>query len=175
MPESEMDTSEKNAPIEPYDFKNLPAHACHYCGIHEEGSVVKCQKCSKWFCNGKGAKDYGSHILWHMVKANHKEIQVHPESPLKDSPLECYLCGSLQKYVLTRVGQLVHQREDTSLHHFVVQRTMFEPDLAQPPQKDETHFDTSNWQPLIENKQLQTWLVAEPSAYEIQRSRQVTP
>jgi regulator of nonsense transcripts 1 len=42
--------------VEPYDFNNLPAHACAYCGIHDPESVVKCgaKDCNKWFCNGKG-------------------------------------------------------------------------------------------------------------------------
>jgi len=35
-----------------------------------------------------------------MVKSGHKEIQVHPESPLKDSPLECYVCGGKNTFLL---------------------------------------------------------------------------
>ena len=67
---------ESSVIIEPFDFNNLPEHACVYCGIHDPKTVVKCKSknCNKWFCNGKGQNDYGSHILWHMVKANHKEI-----------------------------------------------------------------------------------------------------
>ena len=88
--------------VEPYDFKNLPEHACVYCGVHEERCVVKCKSknCNKWFCNGKGQNEFGSHILWHMVKSNHKEIIVHPDSALKESPLECYLCESKNMFLL---------------------------------------------------------------------------
>lgn len=41
---------------EEFDWRDLPAHACSYCGIHEVNSVVKCtaKNCSKWFCNSKG-------------------------------------------------------------------------------------------------------------------------
>ena len=28
--------------IQPYDFDNLPPHACAYCGIHDPCAVVKC-------------------------------------------------------------------------------------------------------------------------------------
>ena len=62
--------------LEPYDFNNLPPHACAYCGIHDVQAVVKClhQDCQKWFCNGKGLNEYGSHIVLHLVKSKHKEI-----------------------------------------------------------------------------------------------------
>ena len=33
------------------EVKELPAHACAYCGIHNPGSVVRCIKSAKWFCN----------------------------------------------------------------------------------------------------------------------------
>ena len=33
--------------------KDLPAHACCYCGIHDPMYVVRCQLTKKWFCNGK--------------------------------------------------------------------------------------------------------------------------
>lgn len=32
----------RDEPIEPYDFDNLPAHKCAYCGVHEVSAVVKC-------------------------------------------------------------------------------------------------------------------------------------
>lgn len=65
--------------VEPYDFNNLPPYACAYCGVHNTECVVKCvhKDCNKWFCNGKGVSEYGSHALLHMVKAKHKEIQLH--------------------------------------------------------------------------------------------------
>jgi regulator of nonsense transcripts 1 len=62
--------------VEPFDFNNLPPSSCAYCGIHDPKCVVQCKSknCNKWFCNGKGTNDFGSHILWHMVKSNHKEV-----------------------------------------------------------------------------------------------------
>jgi regulator of nonsense transcripts 1 len=54
----------------------LPAHACAYCGIHNAGSVVKCLACNKWFCSARGNSS-SSHIINHLVRARHKEVQLH--------------------------------------------------------------------------------------------------
>ena len=56
---------------EGYYSKDLPPHACKYCGIHDPGCVVMCNLCKKWFCNGKGNTS-GSHIVNHLVRAKHK-------------------------------------------------------------------------------------------------------
>ena len=48
--------------------KDLPAHACCYCGIHDPMYVVRCQLTKKWFCNGRGNTS-GSHIINHLVRA----------------------------------------------------------------------------------------------------------
>ena len=160
--ESQIDQSqESSVVIEPFDFKTLPDYSCVYCGIHDPKTMVKCKSknCNKWFCNGKGSNDYGSHILWHMVKANHKEIQVHPESPLKDSPLECYLCGSKNMFLLGYISA------KTEACIILLCR---EPCLSNISQKDDqSHLDTTNWLPLIENKAIQPWLVSEPCATDI--------
>jgi len=73
-------TAEEIKGLEPYDLANLPPHACAYCGVHDPKAVVKCahQDCQKWFCNGKGLSEYGSHIVLHLVKSKHKEIALHP-------------------------------------------------------------------------------------------------
>ena len=57
--------------VEPYDFANLPTHACAYCGVHDPESVVQClqKDCKKWFCNGRGHNEFGSHAVLHMIKA----------------------------------------------------------------------------------------------------------
>ena len=34
--------------------RELPAHACAYCGIHDPAAVVFCNTTKKWFCNGRG-------------------------------------------------------------------------------------------------------------------------
>ena len=46
--------------------KDLPSHACSYCGIHDPACVVLCTTTRKWFCNGRGSTS-GSHIVNHLV------------------------------------------------------------------------------------------------------------
>lgn len=95
----------------------LPPHACRcglwhllprgvllnlsfsYCGIHSPASVVKCLVCSKWFCNSRGNTS-ASHIVNHLVRAKHKEVILHAESPLGETTPECYICGSKNVFML---------------------------------------------------------------------------
>src|SRR3984957_1308928 len=98
---------------------DLPPHACRYvrtvvfvhisltdpdlsisyCGIHSPASVVKCLVCSKWFCNSRGNTS-ASHIVNHLVRAKHKEVILHAESPLGETTPECYNCGSKNVFML---------------------------------------------------------------------------
>ena len=55
-------------------MKELPVHACSYCNIHDPASVVLCNTCKKWFCNGRGSTS-GSHIINHLVRSKHKEVR----------------------------------------------------------------------------------------------------
>jgi hypothetical protein len=70
-----------------------------YCGIHSPASVVKCLVCSKWFCNSRGNTS-ASHIVNHLVRAKHKEVILHAESPLGETTPECYNCGSKNVFML---------------------------------------------------------------------------
>jgi hypothetical protein len=70
-----------------------------YCGIHNPASVVKCLICSKWFCNSRGNTS-ASHIVNHLVRAKHKEVILHAESPLGETTPECYNCGSKNVFML---------------------------------------------------------------------------
>lgn len=79
--------------------KELPNHACKYCGIHDPGTVVMCNNCKKWFCNGRGSTS-GSHIVNHLVRAKHREVTLHSEGPLGETVLECYSCGVRNVFVL---------------------------------------------------------------------------
>ncbi|RQM07359.1 hypothetical protein DH86_00003096, partial [Scytalidium sp. 3C] len=81
------------------DEKELPAHACAYCGIHNPKCVIKCLGCSKWFCSARGNAT-SSHIVNHLVRARHKEVQLHPDSALGDTVLECYNCGTKNVFLL---------------------------------------------------------------------------
>jgi len=77
----------------------LTLHLSSYCGIHSPASVVKCLVCSKWFCNSRGNTS-ASHIVNHLVRAKHKEVILHAESPLGETTPECYNCGSKNVFML---------------------------------------------------------------------------
>lgn len=55
--------------------KDLPEWACRYCGLHDTKTVVHCNICNKWFCNGRGNTS-GSHIINHLVRAKHKVCNI---------------------------------------------------------------------------------------------------
>jgi len=59
--------------------------------------------CRKWFCNGRGSTS-GSHIINHLVRAKHKEVCLHADSPLGDTILECYNCFAEDHQLLTSEG-----------------------------------------------------------------------
>ncbi|WPH02314.1 DNA-binding protein SMUBP-2, protein [Acrodontium crateriforme] len=142
----------------------LPPHACAYCGIHNPSSVVKCLSCSKWFCSARGNTS-SSHIINHLVRARHKEVQLHPSSPLGDTTLECYNCGTKNVFLLG----FIPAKSDT-----VVVLLCRQPCAAMPSSKD-MNWDTSKWQPLIEDRSFLPWLVNGPTDQEQMRARHLPP
>lgn len=144
--------------------KELPAHACAYCGIHSPASVVKCLACNKWFCSARGNAT-SSHIVNHLVRARHKEVQLHPQSALGDTVLECYNCGTKNVFLLG----FIPAKSDT-----VVVLLCRQPCAASTSSKDMS-WDISRWQPLIEDRSFLSWLVATPTDAEQLRARHLTP
>ena len=143
----------------------LPAHACSYCGIHNPGSVVKCLACSKWFCSARGNTS-SSHIINHLVRARHKEVQLHPSSPLGDTTLECYNCGTKNVFLLG----FIPAKSDT-----VVVLLCRQPCASMGGSGKDMNWDTSKWQPLIEDRSFLPWLVSLPTDQEQMRARHLSP
>ncbi|KAH9434347.1 hypothetical protein MCOR02_012552 [Pyricularia oryzae] len=144
--------------------KELPEHACAYCGIHSPACVVKCLGCKKWFCNSRGNTS-SSHIINHLVRARHKEVQLHPESTLGDTILECYNCGVRNVFLLG----FIPAKSDT-----VVVLLCRQPCAANPSSKDMS-WDISRWSPLLDERNFLSWLVAVPTDAEQLRARHLTP
>ncbi|KAH9446545.1 hypothetical protein MJO29_016203 [Puccinia striiformis f. sp. tritici] len=147
--------------------RELPGHACAYCGIHSPSSVVKCLICSKWFCNsrgGPGAHSTGSHIVNHLVRAKHKEVTLHEDGPLGETTPECYNCGSKNVFTLG----FIPAKSDT-----VVVLLCRQPCASTPSSKSDLVWDTSQWSPLIEDRQFLSWLVKVPDEQEVVRSKPV--
>ncbi|KAI5480920.1 ATP-dependent helicase NAM7 [Pseudohyphozyma bogoriensis] len=143
--------------------RELPPHACSYCGIHNPACVVKCLVCQKWFCNSRGSTS-GSHIVNHLVRAKHREVTLHAESPLGETTPECYSCGAKNVFILG----FIPAKSDT-----VVVLLCRQPCAAMQSSKDIV-WDTAQWSPLIEDRSFLSWLVKVPSEQEQLRARQIT-
>ncbi|KAK6202302.1 P-loop containing nucleoside triphosphate hydrolase protein [Scheffersomyces amazonensis] len=140
--------------------QSLPEHACAYCGIHNIESVVKCHTCNKWFCNDKSDSG-GSHIVTHLVLSRHNQISLHEDSDLGDSVLECYNCGNKNVFIL---GFVSAKQESVVVI------------LCRIPcaQMKDVSWDTSQWQSLIEDRQLLSWVAAHPTEHDKVGARLVT-
>uniref|UniRef100_A0AAY5KX85 Upf1 domain-containing protein n=1 Tax=Esox lucius TaxID=8010 RepID=A0AAY5KX85_ESOLU len=146
-----------------YYTKDLPLHACSYCGIHDPACVVYCNTSKKWFCNGRGNTS-GSHIVNHLVRAKCKEVTLHKDGPLGETVLECYNCGCRNVFLLG----FIPAKADS-----VVVLLCRQPCASQSSLKD-INWDSSQWQPLIQDRCFLSWLVKIPSEQEQLRARQIT-
>jgi regulator of nonsense transcripts 1 len=147
-----------------YDFANLPAHACLYCGYHNSSSVVQCVKTGKWFCNGKPRGSSGSCIVQHMVRSKHKEVMLHAESPLGDSMLECYNCGNRNIFQL---GFIPAKAESVVV--------LLCRDCVSNSSLKDMSWDLGQWLPLIKDRTFLPWLVKVPSEQDMMRTKPITP
>ncbi|KAJ1940485.1 ATP-dependent RNA helicase, partial [Linderina pennispora] len=108
----------------------------------------------RWFCNSTGNSS-SAHIIWHLVSAHHKEVQLHPDSPLGDQTLECYNCGVRNVFSLG----FIPAKSDT------VVVILCRPCASAPSSKDAL-WDPSQWQTLIHDRKFVSWLIKVPSTKE---------
>ncbi|KAH3839137.1 regulator of nonsense transcripts 1-like [Dreissena polymorpha] len=144
-------------------IKDLPKHACAYCGIHEPACVVYCNTTKKWFCNGRGNTS-GSHIINHLVRARAKEVTLHKDGPLGETVLECYNCACRNVFLLG----FIPAKADS-----VVVLLCRQPCATLSNLKD-MNWDPSQWQPLIQDRQFLPWLVKVPADQDQLRARQIS-
>jgi len=135
-----------------YDEDALPEYACRYCGIHDPACVAKCVESGKWFCNSAGASN-SSHLVHHLVRSRSHQVQLHPESPLGDTVLECYNCASKNAFVLGFVPA------SSSSVVVLLCRVCVE---TVPALKD-MDWELAQWHPLIQDRRFLPWLVKAPS------------
>ncbi|KAL7539315.1 hypothetical protein ACHAXR_009176 [Thalassiosira sp. AJA248-18] len=139
--------------IDHYDESTLPPFSCRYCGIHDPASVARCVESNKWFCNAVGAGGGGSHLVHHLVRSRSNQVQLHPESPLGDTVLECYNCASKNSFVLGFVPA------NSSSVVVLLCRVCVE---TVPALKD-MDWELSQWHPLVQDRKFLPWLVKVPS------------
>lgn len=150
-------------PEEGYAEVDLPEYACGYCGLSDPACVVKCVDSGKWFCNGRGNTS-ASHAIQHLVRSRNRLVSLHPDSPLGDTTIECYNCGSKNVFLMG----FIPAKSDS-----VVVLLCREPCLSNGALRD-MGWDLSQWQPLIEDKAFLSWLVKVPSEKDQLRARQIT-
>ncbi|XP_074269796.1 regulator of nonsense transcripts 1 homolog [Silene latifolia] len=151
--------------VDQFSKGDFTEHACRYCGVANPACVVRCNvpSCRKWFCNSRGNTS-GSHIVNHLVRAKHKEVCLHKDSPLGETILECYNCGCRNVFLL---GFISAKTES------VVVLLCREPCLSVNALKD-MNWDLSQWCPLIDDRCFLPWLVKVPSEQEQLRARQIS-
>lgn len=163
---SDGDDSTEDEPVfhtDHYDEENLPDFSCRYCGIHDPACVARCVETKKWFCNaviGSG----GSHLVHHLVRSRSNQVQLHPESPLGDTVLECYNCASKNAFVLGFVPA------SSSSVVVLLCRVCVE---TVPALKD-MDWELAQWHPLIQDRKFLPWLIKVPSDKLLLRARDIS-
>lgn len=140
----------------------LPKHACIYCNVYNPLCVAKCTKCTKWFCNSQKGT-LSSHLINHLVKSGHKEVALHPDSPVGDATLECYNCGCKNIFLL---GYIQTKKDE------VIVLLCRQPCALNATK--ESDWDVESWAPLINDRKLLPWLCQYPTQAQEARSRKLT-
>jgi regulator of nonsense transcripts 1 len=181
--DDKFETEEEANPYSQNDHYNeeaLPEFACRYCGIHDPACVAKCVESDKWFCNGTAAaatsnrrsKGIGSssssHLVHHLVRSRSHQVQLHPDSPLGDTILECYNCTSKNVFVLGFVPAVGAANGNGVV--VLLCRVCVE---TLPALKD-MDWDLTAWHPLIQDRRFLPWLIKRPDNALIKVARSVS-
>lgn len=140
----------------------LPKHSCVYCNIYNPLCVAKCTKCCKWFCNSQKGSLSG-HLINHLIKSGHKEVSLHPNSPVGDATLECYNCGCKNIFLL---GYIQSKKDN------VIVLLCRQPCAFNAPK--ESDWNVESWTPLIGERRLLPWLCQFPTQAQEGRARRIT-
>ncbi|KAK6052360.1 hypothetical protein COOONC_10136 [Cooperia oncophora] len=122
-----------------------------------------CTVCNRWFCNGKGSTS-GSHLITHLVRSQHKEVCLHRESPLGETQLECYQCASRNVFMLGFIPAKADSLVVILCRH----------PCAQIASQKDPNWQGEEWKPLINERQLLSWIVNIPSEQAQLRARHIT-
>lgn len=96
-------------------------------------------------------------------RSRNRVVRLHPNSPLGDTILECYNCGEHNVFLL---GFIPAQEENIVM---LLCRTCLSQSSVQ-----ELGWDTSIWEPIIQDRSFLPWLVHIPGDREVERSLQIT-
>ena len=93
--------------------------------------------------------EVAAHLVNHLVRSRSNQVQLHPESPLGDTVLECYNCASKNAFVLGFVPA------SSSSVVVLLCRVCVE---TVPALKD-MDWELSQWHPLVQDRKFLPWLV----------------
>ena len=99
------------------------------------------------------------------MRARHKEVCLHPQSPLGETTLECYSCTSRNVFQLG----FIPAKSDS-----VVVLLCRQPCATSTGAGKDMNWDVSSWMPLIEDRSFLHWLVSLPGDAELSRARVVS-
>jgi len=97
----------------------------------------------------------------HLVRSRSNQVQLHPDSPLGETVLECYNCASKNAFVLGFVPA------STSSVVVLLCRVCVE---TVPALKD-MDWELGQWHPLVQDRKFLPWLVKVPSDKLLLRAR----
>lgn len=133
----------KDAAVDKLDKVSIE---CSYCSVVEKHTLVKCDTCYKFFCNGRG-KTYSSHIVEHLVKSRHKTVSIEEGT----KSIHCFSCGNRnvfeQGFVRAENALVILCRLPCSIESYILSMAKF-----------------SDWQPVIFGQMVQPCLVPSPNA-----------
>ena len=139
---------------------NPPKHACSYCGFDKTDGIVRCDDCEeKWFCNGPDQKS--SHVVDHLSRSGHKKVSLYQKTFLDKTELECRHCGCRNLFSL---GFIDSKSEGVLL-------------LCRQPCQESSEpcpWQTNDWQCLVRERQILTWLIRAPNKWERLKCLKVT-
>ncbi|ANB11668.1 ATP-dependent RNA helicase NAM7 [Sugiyamaella lignohabitans] len=105
----------------------------------------------------------------HACSSRHKIVALHPESELGDTTLECYNCGSKNVFLLG----FISAKSETVV--VILCRHPCASGGGSGGGAGGVNWDTAEWQPLIEERSLLSWLVTVPSEKEQLKARHISP
>jgi len=126
---------------------------------------VKCVSSGKWFCShANHSSSNSSHIINHLVRSRNHTVQLHPDSPLGATILECYNCGGRNVFVLG----FVPAKGDSVV--VLLCRCCVET----VPALKEMDWNIGQWCSLITDKKFVDWLVPSPPETAVIQAREIT-
>lgn len=138
-----IENDEENTNIK---LKTSNQHSCAYCLNNEVKYIAQCFDCKQYFCNSV-ISDLGSHLVVHLVRSKHKQIQLHKESVLGDIILECFFCSKRNIFALGFAPYRANQNNELIIccrkFNCATSETISTHDL-----------NPNEWEPLIKEKRL---------------------